>query len=114
MDDRLHKIARLADLPRSRDDLAERQARRTDDSIMTSDRTADIAQDSTVPVFLTASEAAAFLRLSTVTMSRWRISGQGPLARWFGRRVVYARADLIAWADERRRQSTSAGKEKES
>jgi hypothetical protein len=57
--------------------------------------------------FLTAAEAAAFLRLSTVTLGRWRIEGQGPLYRKFGRRVLYSHADLIEWADSQSRRSTS-------
>jgi hypothetical protein len=59
-------------------------------------------------IFLSAQEAAELLRISTVTLSRWRIDGQGPEYRKFGRRVVYARADLIAWADAQRRRNTSA------
>jgi Helix-turn-helix domain len=58
-------------------------------------------------VFLTAAEAAAFLRVSAVTLGRWRIEGCGPHYRKFGRRVVYARCDLIAWTEAQRRQSTS-------
>jgi Helix-turn-helix domain len=65
------------------------------------------AQHSTPTVFLTVSEAAALLRLSEITLGRWRIEGSGPPFRKFGRRVVYDRADLIAWADAQRRQSTS-------
>jgi Helix-turn-helix domain len=60
------------------------------------------------PIFLNAQEAAAFLRISTVTLARWRIEGCGPPFRKFGRRVLYARADLISWAEAQRRQSTSA------
>jgi Helix-turn-helix domain len=59
-------------------------------------------------IFLSAQEAAELLRISPVTLSRWRIEGRGPEYRNFGRRVVYARADLIAWADAQRRRSTSA------
>ena len=57
--------------------------------------------------FLTAAEAAALLRVSTVTLCRWRIQGLGPAHRKFGRRVVYASEDLHAWAVSQRRQSTS-------
>ncbi len=60
------------------------------------------------PTFLTPKESAAFLRLSTVTLARWRIEGMGPSFRKFGRRVVYARPDLVAWADLQKQQSTSA------
>jgi hypothetical protein len=58
-------------------------------------------------VFLTATEMAAFLRISLVTLGRWRIGGCGPAYRKFGRRVVYAQADLTAWAEAQRRASTS-------
>lgn len=59
------------------------------------------------PTFLTAAEAAAWLRLSPVTIARWRLEGRGPVYRLFGRRIVYARSDLLSWADAQRRQSTS-------
>jgi hypothetical protein len=59
------------------------------------------------PTFLTPKETAAFLRLSDVTLARWRIEGIGPPYRKFGRRVVYARPDLVAWADSQKQQSTS-------
>jgi hypothetical protein len=49
-------------------------------------------------IFLSAQEAAALLRISPVTLGRWRIEGQGPAFQKFGRRVVYAREELIAWA----------------
>jgi Helix-turn-helix domain len=64
-------------------------------------------QHSSPSVFLTVVEAAALLRISEITLSRWRIQGCGPPYRKFGRRVVYDRADLIAWADAQRKQSTS-------
>jgi Helix-turn-helix domain len=59
------------------------------------------------PIFLSAGEAAAFLRVSSVTLGRWRIEGCGPTYRKFGRRVLYERADLIAWAEAQTRVSTS-------
>jgi predicted site-specific integrase-resolvase len=58
-------------------------------------------------VFLTTTEAANFLRISPITLSRWRIGGYGPPYRKFGRRVVYARDDLLAWANQQARSSTS-------
>ena len=64
-------------------------------------------QAASAPVFLTVREAAALLRLSEITMARWRIEGNGPPHYKFGRRVVYARSDLIAWTEVQRRQSTS-------
>jgi Helix-turn-helix domain len=66
-----------------------------------------------LPVFLTATEAAGFLRISPVTLSRWRIGGCGPAYRKFGRRVVYAHADLTAWAEAQRWASTSEPKRRD-
>ena len=60
--------------------------------------------------YLDNREAAAFLRLSPRTLEKQRISGAGPTYRKFGRRVVYALADLQAWADARAfRSTTEAG-----
>jgi hypothetical protein len=59
------------------------------------------------PIFLTALEAADFLRISPVTLGRWRIEGKGPPFRKFGRRVLYATSDLIAWGEAQKRVSTS-------
>jgi hypothetical protein len=58
-------------------------------------------------VFLTVPEAAGLLRLSVVTLGRWRTEGFGPPYRKFGRRVLYDRSDLIAWANAQARSSTS-------
>ena len=58
-------------------------------------------------VFLTASEAADLLRLSPVTLGRWRIQGCGPKFSKFGRRVLYDRVELLAWAKLQTRGSTS-------
>ena len=51
------------------------------------------------PEFLTTDEAAALLRLSPRTLEKLRVLGGGPRFRKFGARVVYALADLRAWAD---------------
>ena len=51
--------------------------------------------------YLTNEEAAEFLRLSPRTLEKHRILGTGPRFRKFGRRVLYALADLEAWADAR-------------
>jgi hypothetical protein len=59
-------------------------------------------------VFLTAAEAAALLRLSPITLSRWRIQGYGPRWTKMGRkRVCYALNDLRAFTDAQKRTSTS-------
>jgi hypothetical protein len=57
--------------------------------------------------FLTASEAAELLRVSAITLGKWRIQGSGPPFRKFSRRVVYARKDLLNWAAQQTRLSTS-------
>ncbi len=62
----------------------------------------------TAQLFLTAAEAAALLRVSQITLSRWRIQGYGP--RWIKmgpKRVAYAMDDLIAWTNAQKRSSTS-------
>lgn len=58
-------------------------------------------------IYTTQNEAALFLRLSERTLERWRVEGQGPRFRRFGRRIVYAKSDLEIWADGRCYQSTS-------
>jgi len=57
--------------------------------------------------FLTTNEAAEVLRLSPRTLERLRLTGGGIPFRKFGRRVVYARADVFDWAANRRFTSTS-------
>ena len=58
--------------------------------------------------YFTQSEAADFLRISERTLERWRVEGNGPRFRRFGRRIVYAQGDLEGWANGRCYQSTSA------
>ena len=57
--------------------------------------------------YLSTHEAAMFLGLSHRTLERYRVTGEGPAFRKFGRRVCYARTDLERWADGCRRSSTS-------
>lgn len=58
--------------------------------------------------YLTEREAARVLRLSERTLQRYRREGGGPRYRRLGaRRLVYARADLDAWANDRSFASTS-------
>ena len=57
--------------------------------------------------FLTVVEAATLLRIAVTTLGRWRIAGTGLIFRKFGRRVVYARSDLLAWTDAQQRLNTS-------
>lgn len=61
-----------------------------------------------VQVFLTTPEAAALLRLSPITLARWRIQGYGPRWTKMGpKRVCYALDDLAAFTDAQKRTSTS-------
>jgi hypothetical protein len=57
--------------------------------------------------YLRTAEAARFLSLSPRTLEKHRIYGTGPAYRKIGGRVVYAVADLSAWADLGTRTSTS-------
>ena len=57
--------------------------------------------------YLTNDEAAEFLRLSPRTLEKQRVIGGGPRFRKFGRRVMYAAADLETWADARSFEATS-------
>jgi hypothetical protein len=57
--------------------------------------------------YLTNDEAAEYLRLSPRTLEKQRVIGDGPRFRKFGRRVMYAMADLDAWADARSFEATS-------
>lgn len=57
--------------------------------------------------YLTNDEAASYLRLSPRTLEKQRVIGGGPRFRKFGRRVMYAVADLDAWAAGRSYETTS-------
>lgn len=46
--------------------------------------------------------------LSPRTLEKWRITGEGPTFRKFGKRVLYSERELEAWARKQRRESTSA------
>jgi hypothetical protein len=59
------------------------------------------------PRYLRTAEAARHLSLSPRTLEKHRIYGTGPAYRKIGGRVVYAVADLNAWADIGTRTSTS-------
>jgi hypothetical protein len=57
--------------------------------------------------YMTQVEAGTFLALSPRTLERFRLEGRGPMFLKLGRRVVYSRDDLLAWAESQRRTSTS-------
>ena len=52
-------------------------------------------------------EAARFLRVSTRTLERWRVAGNGPRFCKAGRRVLYRLTDLQAWLEACTFQSTA-------
>ncbi|MEW9305478.1 helix-turn-helix transcriptional regulator [Labrys neptuniae] len=57
---------------------------------------------------LTTNEAACFLKLSASTLTKMRLTGNGPAYLKLGpRRVVYDIADLERWTNDCRRRSTS-------
>jgi excisionase family DNA binding protein len=57
--------------------------------------------------FLTTREAAHYLGLSFRTLEKMRLTGNGPRFRKHGRYVRYHIADLDAWSEGRRKNSTS-------
>ena len=59
--------------------------------------------------FLTTREAAHYLCLSFRTLEKMRLTGNGPRFRKHGRYVRYHIADLDAWSEGRRQNSTSDG-----
>ena len=58
-------------------------------------------------LYLTEKEAATWIRLAVGTLQNKRVQGGGPAFHKFGGRVLYSRRDLEAWANSRRRTSTS-------
>ncbi len=64
-------------------------------------------QNSVERVYLTQSEVAALVRLSSRTLERHRLAGTGPEYVKLGRRVVYRRASVEAWAAANTFSSTS-------
>ncbi|MCA1200163.1 helix-turn-helix domain-containing protein [Sphingomonas sp. R647] len=52
-------------------------------------------------------DAALLLGLSARTLEKHRCYGTGPLYRKLGGRIVYAVSDLLNWADQGVRRSTS-------
>jgi predicted DNA-binding transcriptional regulator AlpA len=59
------------------------------------------------PRFLRTPEAARFLGLSGRTLEKHRTYGTGPAFKKLGGRVVYAIADLQAWANRGTKNSTA-------
>jgi hypothetical protein len=59
------------------------------------------------PRYVTTPDAAVHLGLATRTLEKHRCYGTGPVFRKLGGRIVYAIADLDAWAELGSRKSTS-------
>ena len=58
--------------------------------------------------FMTADEAATYLRLSKSTLAKLRLYGGGPIfIRVSGRKIVYQRDELDAWMRAREHRSTA-------
>jgi len=62
---------------------------------------------SELPELLTTKEAAAFLRLSPITLGHYRNQGRGPQYRKHGWRIFYPKPALIAWSERHAYLSTS-------
>jgi predicted DNA-binding transcriptional regulator AlpA len=58
--------------------------------------------------YLTPNEVAALTRASVDTLRYWRHLGRGPRSFKLGRRVVYARTDVLAWIEEERSRTGGA------
>jgi len=67
----------------------------------------DIASTQPENPYLTPKQAGEFLALSPRTLEKMRTIGGGPAFHKFGRRISYARSDLIQWAQGRKCESTS-------
>ncbi|RMF11364.1 MAG: DNA-binding protein [Alphaproteobacteria bacterium] len=57
--------------------------------------------------FLTTQQAAGYTKLAVSTLTKKRLTGEGPAFVKIGRRVVYRRQDLDEWLERHRRMSTS-------
>lgn len=52
-----------------------------------------------LPEVATRREVSAFTRISVATLARWAVEHKGPPFRKAGGRVIYRRADVLAWLD---------------
>ena len=57
---------------------------------------------------LTPKEAANRLRVTTGTLSNWRVQGQGPRFIKVGRKVLYPVAQVVAYETAALRSNTAA------
>jgi excisionase family DNA binding protein len=59
--------------------------------------------------YMSARETADYLRLSSSTLAKFRVTGGGPAYVKAGRKVLYRRGDLDDWMTTHVRASTSDG-----
>lgn len=52
-----------------------------------------------MPEYMTTAEVADLCRTSSETVRYWRHVAKGPPSFKVGRRVLYARADVVAWLE---------------
>lgn len=57
--------------------------------------------------YMTTAEVAEYFRTSPDTCRYWRHIGYGPPNFRVGRRVLYPRADVVAWAEQQRAETGS-------
>lgn len=55
-------------------------------------------------ILLSTPEAAEALRMSALTLHRWRKAGKGPPFIEMGRKVYYRRTDIERWIEGQQRQ----------
>ena len=59
------------------------------------------------PDWRTAEAAAHYLGITTSTLAKYRLTGEGPKFARIGKRIVYLNQDLDAWMLARRVTSTA-------
>jgi len=57
---------------------------------------------------MTVKDAAIYLNLSTSTLNKWRVSGNGPAFLKLGRVIRYREEDLRSYIEQNTQRSTSA------
>lgn len=62
-------------------------------------------------ILLNTPEAAEVLRISAITLHRWRNAGKGPPYVEMGRKVYYRRTALELWIQQQQRQPESTDAE---
>jgi excisionase family DNA binding protein len=61
----------------------------------------------TLTDWLDTQQTAELLRLSPLTLSRWRKAGKGPRCARVGRRYLYDRADVNTWLEQQKTPQAS-------